>query len=1000
MFSLKRLIISSLSRKTKVADSCNGILPNMQMTSERFQRLSIASDRSNPMESGEHQMESRRYLGNSTSRSTIEIPIYYYQQQQEQQRQHHHQQQQQTPQQFLYSGSDGDGDDSTKIPMPTGLRPITYTQTSGISPQNPYWFNSNDVMTDSITREYQTSSSSGQKSLINFNTSFIQQQDSTHLPEDYCGQRRQLSEPNSRLKHRYSHCLSTDINGKCCPTHHNPQYYHQPRRHDNITTKMNMTGGHFSTTVSYTPSLIDLRWPTKFKSLHRKDSNEQLCVNSSPYSFIDNNNNNSNNKDGQNFQNSNYAYPPTTFNVCEAGTMPSHQGYHDKSSPMDPYYTQYHVQPYPIYHYAHEQQPYQNPSNNNNGNDSEKLKEYTPWNRNDTSPGARSCSTYDIPFPVYYNYDNHRMKGNSTLSVEKEHIVPLPVTLCPSSTSIMTATTTTNSNRLQTGCVSEGLTPDILDIPNTNNNNNDNNNGMGNGNTNHGKYIQLSSKFGRRLTEFGEDLICPESPIHVQRKTGITGFDKYRNITKSISCYALKLFTHHSNTAANTNNNNNNSCQQKCKKLSVESTGLTKSSFRTNDIAYDRKMFKQRTERKSSDRVKRNSSQRDIGTLKGYHQQMNESNLMPDTLTSTNKTSMSNNNHNNSTIQYRNSDAQSTDRVKCFNYRKAISKTSGIYGLFENLKSDHKIDKNSNMMYFRNYSHNERYYYELNNSMMNATIAGTGTTATTTTTTTTGTAGATTTTTTGTTITPNMCNFFRQPIFKASTGELLKYLSFFIVSRIQLNLIENSKRLHNSNSNLHNIQPSIIVAWIRSIDRALILQGWSEVAFINPTHIVFLYMMLKTFIENDHNIHTERELHTIIMACLYLAYSYIGNEISYPLRPFLIAEANQLISHSDSNTKKSLLNTTTEHAITSGSGTGAGATTGTNIESCLKSKVIDEVRNRFWQYVIRVVNEKSSDMLRINADPMLFTQMFKELTSYESIFVPMKLPTVNRNHKQ
>nr|CAH8858055.1 unnamed protein product [Trichobilharzia regenti] len=770
MFSLKRLIISSLSRKTKVADSCNGILPSMQMTNERLQRLSIASDRSNPMDSGDHQMECRRYLGNSTSRSTIEIPIYYYQQQ-EQQRHH---QQQQTPQQFHYSGSDGDGDDSTKISMPTGLRPIPYTQTSGISSQNPYWFNSNDVMTDSITREYQTFSSSGQKSLTNFNTSFIQQKDSTHLPEEYYGQRRQLSEPNSRLKHRYSHCLSRDINGKCCPTHHNPQYYHQPRRHDNnITTKMNITGGHFSTTVSYTPSLIDLRCPTKFKSLHRKDSNEQLCVNSSPYSFIDNNNNSNNNKEGQNFQNSNYAYPPATLNVCEAGTMPSHQGHHDKSSPMDPYYPQYHVQPYPIYQYAHEQQRYQNPSNHNTGNDN------PPWNRKDISPGARSCSTYDIPFPVYYNYDNHRMRGNSTLSVEKEHILPLPVSLCPSSTSIITGTTTTNSNRLQSGCVSERLTPDLLDIPNTNNN--DNNNGMGNGNTIHGKYIQLSSKFGRRLTEFGEDLICPESPIHVQRKTGIIGFDKYRSITKSISCYALKLFSHHSNTVAttnNTNNNTNNSCQQKCKKLSVESTGLTKSSFRTNDIVYDRKMFKQRAERKTSDRIKRNSSQRDIGTLKGYHQQMNESSLMPvDTLTSTNKTSMSNSN---STIQYRNSDAQSTDRVKCFNYRKAISKTSGIYGLFENLKSDHKIDKNSNIMYFRNCGHNERYYYELNNSMMNATIAVTGNTATSTTATTTPAATTTTsTTTTGTTITSNMCNFFRQPIFKASTAKFNRQFKTF-----------------------------------------------------------------------------------------------------------------------------------------------------------------------------------------------------------------------------
>ncbi|CAH8566835.1 unnamed protein product [Heterobilharzia americana] len=152
-------------------------------------------------------------------------------------------------------------------------------------------------------------------------------------------------------------------------------------------------------------------------------------------------------------------------------------------------------------------------------------------------------------------------------------------------------------------------------------------------------------------------------------------------------------------------------------------------------------------------------------------------------------------------------------------------------------------------------------------------------------------------------------------------------------------------------------------------------------------------MMLRSFIGNG-DIHTERELHTIIMACLYLAYSYIGNEISYPLRPFLIAEANQYMAHSEGGNKKLLSNT--EHTLTSTNG----------IESFLKSKVIDEVRNRFWQYVIRIINEKSSEMLRINADPILFTQMFKELTSYENVVIAMKLSSSssssssssNRNH--
>ena len=29
-------------------------------------------------------------------------------------------------------------------------------------------------------------------------------------------------------------------------------------------------------------------------------------------------------------------------------------------------------------------------------------------------------------------------------------------------------------------------------------------------------------------------------------------------------------------------------------------------------------------------------------------------------------------------------------------------------------------------------------------------------------------------------------------------------------------------------------------------------------------------------------------LQAVVLACLYLSYSYMGNEISYPLKPFLV----------------------------------------------------------------------------------------------------------------
>lgn len=35
-------------------------------------------------------------------------------------------------------------------------------------------------------------------------------------------------------------------------------------------------------------------------------------------------------------------------------------------------------------------------------------------------------------------------------------------------------------------------------------------------------------------------------------------------------------------------------------------------------------------------------------------------------------------------------------------------------------------------------------------------------------------------------------------------------------------------------------------------------------------------------------IETERDLHGYVLTCLYLSYSYMGNEISYPLKPFLV----------------------------------------------------------------------------------------------------------------
>ncbi|MCL4166899.1 UNVERIFIED_CONTAM: hypothetical protein GTU68_036343, partial [Idotea baltica] len=155
----------------------------------------------------------------------------------------------------------------------------------------------------------------------------------------------------------------------------------------------------------------------------------------------------------------------------------------------------------------------------------------------------------------------------------------------------------------------------------------------------------------------------------------------------------------------------------------------------------------------------------------------------------------------------------------------------------------------------------------------------------------------------------------RRTVIQASTTELLNCLGVF---------------LKHNNPQLSYFDPLAVVSWIRSVDRSLILQGWAEIAFINPANVVFIFMLIKDFvIETPRN---EHELQAITLTCLYLSYAYMGNEISYPLKPFLI----------------------------------------------------EDNRQRFWERCMSVVNRRSCDMLRMNSDPTFFTQVFTELKSYSS----------------
>uniref|UniRef100_A0A1B0DDK8 Cyclin-dependent kinase 5 activator n=1 Tax=Phlebotomus papatasi TaxID=29031 RepID=A0A1B0DDK8_PHLPP len=145
---------------------------------------------------------------------------------------------------------------------------------------------------------------------------------------------------------------------------------------------------------------------------------------------------------------------------------------------------------------------------------------------------------------------------------------------------------------------------------------------------------------------------------------------------------------------------------------------------------------------------------------------------------------------------------------------------------------------------------------------------------------------------------------------EASTSELLKCLGMF---------------LHDRCRKLRDFQAGDAVMWLRAVDRSLLLQGWQDVAFINPANVVFVYMLVRELVDGEET--KESELQAAVLTCLYLSYSYMGNEISYPLKPFLVEDS----------------------------------------------------KDKFWDRCLLIVNRLSGNMLRINAEPGFFTEIFTEL---------------------
>ena len=144
-------------------------------------------------------------------------------------------------------------------------------------------------------------------------------------------------------------------------------------------------------------------------------------------------------------------------------------------------------------------------------------------------------------------------------------------------------------------------------------------------------------------------------------------------------------------------------------------------------------------------------------------------------------------------------------------------------------------------------------------------------------------------------------------------SETLKYIGCYVYLRCR---------------NLEGLKPSIVVAWIRGVDRSLVLSGWQEMGFVSQPNMIVLYMLLREVIPTK--VRSITQLKALMMSTLYMCYAYNGHEISYPLKPFLF----------------------------------------------------DSDRAGFWNRCMEVINENSDKLLLINKEPKYYNEIQYELKNF------------------
>lgn len=120
-----------------------------------------------------------------------------------------------------------------------------------------------------------------------------------------------------------------------------------------------------------------------------------------------------------------------------------------------------------------------------------------------------------------------------------------------------------------------------------------------------------------------------------------------------------------------------------------------------------------------------------------------------------------------------------------------------------------------------------------------------------------------------------------------------------------------------------------VAMWIRCTDKALHLNGWTINSFLLESHVVFTFMLLQNAFEK-FQVRTLTDAKELVMMCLYISYTYNANEISYPLRPFLVKQD----------------------------------------------------RVAFWSKCTQLSLDSSSEMLRMNRDNIYYSELVHHLRSY------------------